>query len=44
MADEPIADGATSAVDDVHDAARNAGLGEELDEALPRARVCPSRA
>ena len=40
MPHEPLADRAPAAVDDVDDAVRDAGLGEELDEALPeRGRV-----
>ena len=40
MAHDPLADGAAAAVDDVDDAARDARLGEQLDEALgQRGRV-----
>ena len=42
--DEPVADRAAAAVDDVDDARRNAGLDEQLDEALARARACRSPA
>ena len=43
MPDEPVADRAAPAVDDVDDPLRNAGFVEQLDEALPERRCVGRR-